>query len=360
MEKQMNPTNMFQEVRRKTVGISVLGWVATACIAGAGVFWLMIFVQLLQPPALLSPHIVQVLILSLAFTLVLPLFWSMLLPSSPAGRLLQKQTWAMPGYVVVIGAALFLTYCAGVWLRAWWHAQPSIVETGQDRFLTLTSLITMIFLPALSWTVLTPEQWVAQIEQARQVRRLEQTLKLEDATMRAWYARAVTLLNAELTNLTIEQRRELAGILGGFARIQQQALESIAASWKEIYGIEAHLTTVPDTELLAQFRQVANMLTESSEKLAGTTEYAMLSSPQQRVTPTAQQAPSVAAQKVVNMHTLRAAHKALGATVWDRHLLEQTLNIRRSKALELIKEWRDAGYVQDIDNPAYHYQFQGV
>jgi hypothetical protein len=60
------------------------------------------------------------------------------------------------------------------------------------------------------------------------------------------------------------------------------------------------------------------------------------------------------------MVTLRAAHKALGATVWDRHLLEQTLSIRKSKALDLIKQWRDAGYIVDIHNPAYHYQFQGV
>jgi hypothetical protein len=232
----------------------------------------------------------------------------------------------------------------------------------------------MVFLPALAWTIVTPEQWVAQIEQARQVRRLEQTLKLEDAAMRAWYARAVTLLNAELTNLTIEQRRELAGILGGFTRIQQRALESIATSWKDIYGIEAHLAIVPDTELLAHYRQVADVLADSSEVLAGTTEYAMLTSPQQRtpapspvsrqppqVSPAvASSAPALPSGKTINMHTLRAAHRALGATIWDRHLLEQTLNIRRSKALELIREWREAGHVQDIHDPAYHYQFQGV
>jgi hypothetical protein len=370
----MNPQSAFQEVRRKTVGTSILGWIALLCLISAGAFWFMIFIQLITPPRLLSPQSVQVFILTIAFTLVLPLFWSMLLPSSPAGRLLQKQTWATPGYCVVIGAALFLTYYAGVWLRTWWYAQPSVVETGQDGFLTITSLITMIFLPALAWTIVTPEQWVAQIEQARQVRRLEQTLKLEDAAMRAWFARAVTLLNAELTNLTIEQRRELAGILGGFARIQQQAMESIAASWKDIYGIEAHLTMMPDTELLEQYRQVANVLADSSETLADTTEYAMLISPQQRIaapSPTshhtsqaspagASPAPAPPPGKTIDMHALKAAQRALGATVWDRHRLEQALNIRRSKALELIKEWREADCIQDIHNPAYHYQFVEV
>jgi hypothetical protein len=266
----------------------------------------------------------------------------------------------------VIAAALFLTYFALVWLRIWWQSQPNIVETGQVVLLTLTSLIAMVFLPALSWTVVTPEQWIAQIEQGRQVRRLEHSLKLEDAAMRAWYARAVTLLNAELTNLTIEQRRELAGILGGFARIQQRAMESIADSWKEVYGIEAHLPRVPDSELLDQYRTVANILADGAESMASTTEYAMLSGPHHTIPATApdsRQTPSTAStqsSKSVNMNTLSAAHKALGATVWDRYRLEQTLNIRKSKALDLIKEWRDAGYIQDITNPAYHYQFVEV
>jgi hypothetical protein len=368
----MNQDTLVPQARRATVGMSVLGWVALLCILGAGAFWLMVFIQLLQPPRWLSPQAVQTFLLTTTFTLILPLFWSMLLPSSPAGRLLQKQTWATPGYCVVIGAALFLTYYAGVWLRTWWYAQPSIVETGQDGFLTITSLITMVFLPALSWTIVTPEQWVAQIEQARQVRRLEHTLKLEDAAMRAWFARAVILLNAELTNLTIEQRRELAGILGGFARIQQRAMEGIAASWKDIYGIEAHLSVVPDTELLDSYRQVADMLTEGSEAMADTTEYAMRLTPRTNVAVRSPPGPRVAVtvpvdvpgtqtvRTVANPTTLNAAKRALGTTVWDRHQLEQAFHIRKSKALELIAQWREAGCIQDIRNPAYHYQFVEV
>jgi hypothetical protein len=85
----MNTETAIEKARRATVGTSVLSWIATLCLVGAGAFWFMIFLQLLAPPNLVSPQAVQTVILTIAFTLVLPLFWSMLLPSSPAGRLLQ-------------------------------------------------------------------------------------------------------------------------------------------------------------------------------------------------------------------------------------------------------------------------------
>src|SRR5436309_10677908 len=85
-EDTMHPQDALQEVRRRTTGTSILGWIALTCLIGAGVFWFMIFMQLIVPPQLLSPQAVQTFILTITFTLVLPLFWSMLLPSGPAGR----------------------------------------------------------------------------------------------------------------------------------------------------------------------------------------------------------------------------------------------------------------------------------
>jgi hypothetical protein len=84
----------------------------------------------------------------------------------------------------------------------------------------------------------------------------------------------VTLLNADLTNLTIEQKRELAGILGTFARVQQHSLQAIAASWKDMYGVEAQLATVPDQQLLERYQKVAAILTDSGEVMASTVAYA--------------------------------------------------------------------------------------
>src|SRR6185503_13877378 len=263
----METESSVGRARRATVGRSALGWIALLCLIGSGVFWLSLFVDLLAPATPWSPQALQAFLMVVAYALVLPLFWSMLLPSSPAGRLLQKTAFATPGYIAVVGLAFFLTYYAGQILLGWWGVQSNIKDTGSALWLTITSLIAGVFVPALSWTVVTPEQWIAQIEQARHVRRIEQAMRMEEAAMHAAYARAVTLLNADLTSLTISQRRELAGILGGFARVQQDALRSIAASWKDMYGVEAHLAVVPDQELIAGYRQVANLLTSGVDKL---------------------------------------------------------------------------------------------
>jgi hypothetical protein len=220
----------LQAARRATMGTSVLGWVELACLILNSLFWGSLMLDLLVPPSIFSPQCLQAALSMVALALILPLFWSMLLPSSPAGRLLQKQSWATPGYVATTAAAIFLTWLAGVWLRAWWQAQPNVTEVGADMLLSISSLIAGILVPALSWCVTTPEQWIAAIEQARHVKRIEHTIKMEEAAMRAAYARAVSLLHADLTNLTIEQRRELAGILGGFARMQQHSLTQIGGA----------------------------------------------------------------------------------------------------------------------------------
>jgi hypothetical protein len=368
----------YQTVKRATVGTSILGWVALACLLINGAFWASLMLDLLRPPSPFSPQALQAGLAVIAFAAILPLFLSMLLPSSPAGRLLQKQSWATPGYVAVGVAAVFLVYIAGAWLRLWWQVQPGIAETGQDLVLTITSLIAGVLVPALCWSVTTPERWIAAIEQARAVKRLEASMKMEDAAMRAAYARGVSLLNADLVNLTIAQRRELAGILGGFARTQQHALASIAASWKDMYGVEATITTVPDQKLLAQYQAVAELLTDGADVMADSADYAgevrALAKPpvahqdtetgdRERFRPrtaTVPPRPTVDSGISTANDILDAARRALGASVWTRADLEEVLSIQKTKANEYIKAWRQAGEILDITNPAYHYQFVEV
>jgi hypothetical protein len=266
--------DVLRTARRATVGVSALGWVALLCLIASTAFWMALFIQLLAPSRLLSPQTIQAGLAVIAFSLVLPLLWSMLLPSSPAGRLLQKQTWRTPGYAATIAAALFLTYHAWRWLSSWWQAQPNVADAGEAGMLSITSMIAAVLLPALAWCVTTPEQWIAQIEQARHVKRLEMAMKMEEAAMRASYARAVALLNAGLSNLTIEQRKELGGILGGFARAQQQALTAIGQSWKDMYGVEAIMGGTPDAQLVEQYSQVVSLLSDGGDAMGRTADYA--------------------------------------------------------------------------------------
>lgn len=258
--------------RRAATGRSVLGWVALACLVLNGAFWGTLMLDLLDPPSPLSPQAIQAGLSIAAFALVLPLAWSSVLPNSPAMRLLQKSNWQLPGQVAFTASAVFLTYLAGSWLYFWWDAQPSIAESGNAMFLTISSLIAGTLVPALSWAAMTPEQWIAQIEQARQVRRLEHAMRMEEAAMRASYARAVALLNAGLCNLTIEQRRELGGILGGFARVQQQALQAIGQSWKTMYGVDTELGLIEDKQLIEQYRQVVDLLADGNDAMAETVQ----------------------------------------------------------------------------------------
>lgn len=366
-----------QTARRATVGRSVLGWTALACLALNGAFWYSLFIGILAPPALLSPQTVQAALMVVAYAVILPLFWSMLAPSSPAGRLLQKTQWATPGYMVTVAAALFLTYHAGSIVLGWWEMQPTARETGSAFFLAITSLIAGIFVPALCWTVVTPEQWLAQIEQARNVKRIEHAMRMEEATMRAAYARAVSLLNADLHNLTVEQRRELAGILGGFARVQQRAMQSIARSWKDMYGVEAAIAVVPDQELLAGYKQVADLLTDGATVLLPVadppaptdrpTDRPMVVLPhQERNRTTERPADRTSSGPVADHRTTERPHaeayaaaRSALAGAWTRAELERALSVSKTQASQYIRDWLIAGHLVNLTEPKHHYQFAG-
>jgi hypothetical protein len=398
-----------QTVRRAAVGVSALGWIALMCLIGSIGWWLSLFINLLSPPGVLSPQMIQALLMTVAFGLVLPLFWSMLLPSSPAGRLLQKQQWATPGYVAVIVAATFLTYNAWRWSLAWWQAQPGVVEVGQALMLSITTLIAAVLLPALAWCVVTPEQWIAQIEQARQVKRIEMAMKMEEAAMRASYARAVALLNAGISTLAIEQRKELAGILGGFARAQQQALTAIGQSWKDMYGVEAIMGGTPDKQLIAQYSQVVNLLAEGNEAMddvAYVAQAPALAPPAPSGRPLVDRADDAAYEPIARSTTRhqdttdraqrsttgrpgapahrpssgpvaarpagdramgeRPSHAAYLAAysalrgAWTRADLEEALSISKTQALTYIQAWLTSGDIIKLDEPRNHYEFTGV
>ena len=64
--------------------------------------------------------------------LIIPLFWSILVPTTPAGQLLQKTQWATVGFWVILGAALYLTKYAYEWISIWWASQTIVHENGLD------------------------------------------------------------------------------------------------------------------------------------------------------------------------------------------------------------------------------------
>src|SRR5215210_7940373 len=116
----------FRRLQRATVARSALDVVALIFLGCAFAFWSVAFWQLLDPPALLSLLSIQAVVLALVYSLATPLLWSMLVPTTPAGQLLQKTQWRTFGFAAIVGAAFFLSYQAEWMLEAWLYAQPAI------------------------------------------------------------------------------------------------------------------------------------------------------------------------------------------------------------------------------------------
>lgn len=209
-------------------------------------------------------------------------------------------------------------------------------------------------------------------------------MQMEETAMRAAYARAVSLLNADLTYLTIGQRRELAGILGGFARVQQQALASIAQSWGDMYGVEAQIASVPDQELLDRYQEVADLLASGADAMSSSVAYASqvraCDEPDDRAFAVASGSQTNAAANAneaahsrIRTHSyecanavanaadmIMVARRELGATSWKRERLMAVTGVKATKASALIKEWHEQGLIIDITNEPNAYQFAGV
>lgn len=403
--------DLYRQAKRATSGRSALGWVALVCLFLNSAFWGTLMLDLLKPPSLISPQAIQAGLSIAAFALVLPLAWSSLLPNSPAMRLLQRQSWHLPGQLAITAAAVFLTWLAATWLHLWWQAQPTIAESGQALFLTISSLIAGTLVPALSWAAMTPEQWIATIEQARQVKRLEHAMQMEEAAMRASYARAVSLLNAGLCNLTIDQRRELGGILGGFARVQQQALQAIGQSWKQMYGVESAMGLIEDKQLIESYGKVVNLLADGNEAMGDVVDYvaqtpALTAPPPGRSfterradRPTDRMTALAARSNTPHQDTADRVHRTTGRTTgrttsgppadtrtrhpddrtagrpyaqpfdaawrvlhgaWRRSELETALSVSKTQASEYIRAWIVSGDIIKLDEPRDHYQFTEV
>lgn len=263
--------NIVADARRATVGQSALGWIATFCLIASGATWALMFRDLFQPTTVLSAQTLRVALLTIIYTFVLPLFVSMLAPTSPAGRLLQKTQWRSVGYGMTIAAALLLLYYGYYLTSIWFSAQPAILESGQAFPLTISSLIGTVVVPALSWAVVTPEQWIAQIEQARHVRWIERSMQLEEATAKAMHARALTILSAGLANATVEEKHELAGIMLTFYRQQQKAIQGVAQTFAEMHGIEMKMSTRSDDEIAEKYREVVLVLDDAGDHMSSQT-----------------------------------------------------------------------------------------
>src|SRR5258706_14465443 len=113
----MLQTPTWSEQRRRTTAMSVLDWIALFCLGASLLFGGVLYFPLI-PPLLpqLAPQTFVALALTVMSALIIPLFWSILVPTTPAGQLVQKTQWGTIGFWVILAAALYMTWYANAWI----------------------------------------------------------------------------------------------------------------------------------------------------------------------------------------------------------------------------------------------------
>jgi hypothetical protein len=344
--------------------MSVLDWIALFCLGASLLFWGVLYFTLIAPPLPhLAPQTFVALSLTVMSALIIPLFWSILVPTTPAGQLLQKTQWGTIGFWVILGAALYMTWYARLWIGTWWASQTVVHDNDLAGPVTIFCLIGFILVPSLAWTVVTPERWLIQIHQAREVRKIERMQQLEDLSYKAMIARARAILNAELAGSAVSRIPELAGLLMASEKLTHQALYQVAQGYSAMYNAELRLGLESEPEIEERYRGTVNQLVAAYNEIPDVSQ-AALSLPERENT----QSKAVEAGAQSTLARLStparqnyiAARNVLGEGAWMRRDLESALSCQHSEASERIREWKAAGLVVSVDDPKWHYRFTEV
>jgi hypothetical protein len=284
-------------------------------------------------------------------------------PTTPAGQLLQKTQWGTIGFWVILGAALYMTWYARQWIGLWWFNQTIIRENNLDGPITIFCLIGFVLVPSLAWTVVTPERWLLQIHQAREVRKIERMMQLEDLSYKAMIARTRAILNAELAGSAVSRIPELAGLLMASEKLTHQALYQVAQGYSAMYNAELRLGLESEPDLEERYRTTVNYLVKAHNETPELPDAPQLENTTAQVIVQAGVPVEVGDQSPLSRlstparQNYIAARNVLGDGAWMRRDLETALSCQHSEASERIKEWKNAGLVVDVSDPKWHYRF---
>ncbi len=363
----MPQTQNWSDARRKATAMSALDWVACFCLGASLLFWGVLYFSLIAPTLpQIAPQTFVALALTVMSALIIPLLWSILVPTTPAGQLLQKTQWHTTGFWVILGAAIYLTYYANQWISLWWFNQNVIRENNLVGPVTIFCLIGFILVPSLAWTVVTPERWFLQVNQAREVKKIERMMQLEDLSYKAMIARTRAILNAELAGAAVSRIPELAGLLMASEKLTRQAIYQVAQGYNAMYNAELRLGLESEPELEERYRTTVNLLVKANNETPELPDALQRETAAPQVVVQAgvpapavevgQQSPLARLSTPARQNYI-AARNVLGDGAWMRRDLETALSCQHSEASERIREWKNAGLVVDVSNPKWHYRF---
>jgi len=371
---------------RQGGGRGVLHVAADLGVWSAAAFWIWVFLSLVSPtwPATLSDiptfllECVIALLLGGCMAFVTPALWSAVLPGTSAGMLLQAAQRRTLGFVALLASSLYLAYLSFAILRTWWESRPNVAEGGLAPQMTIISLIFFIVVPALAWSWSTPSMWLHEIEQAHKVRRIEQAQEAEMAIMKGHVARAIAIATAGLDQATAGQRQYVADVMVGLHRWRNEQLRQVVDHISALTGVESALLWKDDgfVDQLDRMRSAltANYVSVPEEREPDVAELPPPPATSRQLTPPAaaagspsrelprepvREAEPAASAEAESLNAYRVVCQAFGLNAWKRDQVERVLDIKQTKALALIREWVDRGWVETLDNPKHHYQCVG-
>lgn len=213
-------------------------------IVASGVFWFPI-----------QHALTDDLIVSGVMTILLALMpaacWAFLVPSTPAGMLLQRynaQTW---GFLATGAIAVFLLAYEVHLMNAWWLAQPVAADSGMVPWQIGVLLIAFIFLPALCLPAVTSDEMLEQIRQHRIVQKYKLETEAEIAILRSQLLESQRKAAVGIARLTMEEREELAGVMRGLLAGIDGTMEDLAASVHRLTGTHLELDYLEDSSEIA-------------------------------------------------------------------------------------------------------------
>jgi hypothetical protein len=362
----------YRQLKRANVARSALDTIALIFLGCAFAFWSVAFWQLLAPPALLSLLSIQAVVLALVYSLATPLLWSALVPTTPAGQLLQKTQWRTIGFYLIIGAALYLSYQAEWMIELWLSYQPGVVEAGMARSLAFSLSIGFILIPALAWTQLNPERWLQQIQQAHQVRRLEIQQRGDLAILKSRMLWAKQKAATSYANLLPAERQEIVDTMRGLFMSIADTQRDIAGT----LGLSADLerSIMDDTQIADQLDYVAKAL--DAQAVVPYVPPAIKGADNRTPDPPERAERAFVAhteslegtcdadrprpsQTIAHDGEYTIAHEHFGRTGWRVKQLADVLGIEPETAAKRRREWEDAGLVTGKGQSTGCYRFVG-
>ena len=367
--------DLYRRARKYAAGRTVLDALAGVFLGCSTAFWFVLHWTALVGPGLPSgaqlPQAVVAVAMTLIYAFALPLLLSMLVPTTPAGQLLQKTQWRTVGFPVIIVSTGVLGYYAQALIRAWFESQPSVVEGNLTAAYMVASLVGFIIIPALCWVQVTPERWIREVEQAHQVKKLELMQRGELAIVKSrllWAEQKALVGYAKL--LPAEQQEvidTMKGLLMGVSDTQR----SIARTM----GVEGEIerAILGDTEIADSLDYVAKQLEKPAHTIDRALDFFDDHNREREATLDRAYGPphvdsrsgsseSREARDTTRRHMTtgddayaRAAADAFGRRPWTVKQLATELEIGETKAREMRDDWLNRGLIDQTNLGRWHF-----